>query len=406
MNREHISDALDLLDDDMLDEANALRGGRKRPGLGWTKWLGAAACLALAVCAGAGLLHTGWDQPRTDLLDLPKLPLSEEVTHPGGMGYEGYLAYDVSELISGSPWRETDGLRTLPVYRNPVVYDVAGAPVGGVDLDAMEARALEVAGRLGVEVAIQDAAPSEEKIAAIREKLGEIPAGYFDPREVTALGDGVKITVEADLTASIYFEPALALPEGYDFSYHAPYEDMKAAADWLLDQYRGLLAMDDPKMEPTGGDYTYSGWQTYQITAYDGAGDKTQRLLSYSFDGASFFGNDEGKLWIIRLSGTDLSQKEGDYPIITPKAAEKLLTEGKYITNVPYELPGAEYVKTVELLYLSGRREQYFMPYYRFLVELPQQARENGLRNYGAYYVPAVEEAYLTGLPIWDGSFN
>lgn len=46
------------------------------------------------------------------------------------------------------------------------------------------------------------------------------------------------------------------------------------------------------------------------------------------------------------------------------------------------------------------------MPYYRFLVELPQEARENGLKSYGAYYVLAVEEEYLTGLPVWDGSFN
>ena len=159
-------------------------------------------------------------------------------------------------------------------------------------------------------------------------------------------------------------------------------------------------------MEPTGGDYNIYGDQMYQITAYDGAGDETQRLVNYSFNSASFSCDEEGKLWIIRLGGADLSQKVGDYPIITAKAAKKLLTEGRYITNAPYELPGAEYVRTVELLYLTGRREEYFMPYYRFLVELPEETRENGLNTYGAYYVPAVEEEYLTGLPVWAGSFN
>lgn len=406
MNMEHISDALNLLDDDLIDETNALRGGRNRPGMGWTMWLAAATCLALAICAGIGLLHTGRDLPQTHTADLPKLPLSEEVVHPSGMGYEGYMAHDVSELISGSPWTETDSFQTLPVYRNPVVYDAAGAPVANVDLDAMEACALEVADRLGMEVEIQDTAPSEEEIAAVREKLWEIPEGYFDHTEVTARGDGVEITVGANLTAAIFFEPALELPEGYNFGYYAPYEDMKAVSDYLAREYRALLAMDDPQFHVTDGDYNIYGQQMYQITAYDGAGDKTQRLLSYSFDRASFSCNEEGKLWIIRLGGADLSQKVGDYPIITPEAAKKLLTEGRYITNVPHELPGAEYVKDVELLYLSGRREQYFMPYYRFLVELPQEARKHGLRDYGAYYVPAVEEAYLTGLPVWDGSFN
>lgn len=406
MNTEHISNALNLLDDDMIDETNALRGGKKRPGMNRLKWLGAAACLALAVCAGGRLLHTGRDLPQTDPTDLPKLPLSEGVIHPGGMGYEGYMAYDVSELISGSPWRETDGFQTLPVYRNPVVYDMAGAPVDNIDLNVMEALALEVADRLGVEVEVQDTAPSEEEMAAIQEKLGVVPEGYFSPTEVSVQGDGVKITVGADLTAAIFFEPALELPEEYNFGYYAPYEDMKAVSDYLAREYRTLLAMNDPQFQITGGDYNIYGQQMYEITAWDRAGDKTQRLINYSFSRVTFSCDEEGRLWIIRLDGTDLSQKMGDYPVITPEAAKKLLTEGRYITNVPYELPGAEYVRDVELLYRSGRREQYFMPYYRFLVELPQETREHGLHDYGAYYVPAVEEAYLTELPVWKGNFN
>lgn len=404
MNSKHISDALDQLDNDLLEEANALRSVAKRK-IHWPQWACVAACIALAICVGTGML-TGRDSHQTDTMDLPKLPLSETVIHPKGMGYEGYLAYDVSELISGNPWKEADNFETLPVYRNPVEYDGTGAPVDGIDLEAMEARVLEVADRLGVEVELQDSAPSEKEIAAVREKLGEIPEGYFDPKEVTALGDGVEITAHANLTVSINFDPALDLPEQYNFNYHAPYEDMRAVSNYLLEHYRELLAMDDPQMGPTGGDHTYSGEQMYQIIACDGSGDKTQRLLNYSFCGASFSCNEEGKLWIIRLDRADLSQKVGDYPVITAKAAEELLNEGKYITNVPHELPGTEYVRDVELLYLSGLQEEYFMPYYRFLVELPQAARENGLRTYGAYYVPAVEETYLTGLPVWDGHFN
>lgn len=55
--------------------------------------------------------------------------------------------------------------------------------------------------------------------------------------------------------------------------------------------------------------------------------------------------------------------------------------------------------------YNTGEREEYFMPYYRFYVELPEEKRA-GLNNYGAYYVPAVEKEYLTNMPVWDGSFN
>lgn len=406
MNAKHISDAIELLDNDLIDEANALRGGKKKTAPSWGKWLAAAACLALAVCAGAGLLYAGQNQPQTATADLPKLPLSVEVTNPGGMGYEGYLAYDVSELSSGTPWRETDEFQTLPVYRNPVEYDGAGAPVSNVGLDAMEARALEVADRLGVKAEIQDTSPSEEEMAAVREKLGEIPAGYFAPAEVTARGDGVKITVEANLTAAIFFEPALELPGECNFGYYAPYEDMRAVADYLLGQYRGLLDMDVPQAIVTGGDYNIYGEQMYQVEFFDVAGDQTRRLLDHSFNRANFSCDEEGRLWIIRLCQADLSQKVGDYPVIAAREAEQLLLEGRYITNVPHELPGKEYVKAVELLYLNGRREAYFMPYYRFLVELPQEEMENGLKCYGAYYVPAVAGECLTELPVWDGSFN
>lgn len=45
------------------------------------------------------------------------------------------------------------------------------------------------------------------------------------------------------------------------------------------------------------------------------------------------------------------------------------------------------------------------MPYYCFYVELPEEERD-GLKTYGAYYVPAVEKEYLTNMPLWDGSFN
>lgn len=385
MNAQHISDALALLDDDLLEEANAARsgGGRRARRLGG---MAAAACLALLVGVGA-VLHGGRSAPGPEVTGLPQLPISEMTS--GGMGFEGYMAYDVSELISGSPWREGDEFKTLPVYRNRVKYDAGGAPVGGVDLEAMKTRALEAASRLGVSVEVQ--APEEWELAGGR---------------ITARGDGVEITVTADLTASVWFDPALELPQEYNFGYYAPYGDMKKVSDYLLEQYGGLLDMEEPQMEPTGGDYTFSGEQGYEIAAYDAAGDKTQRLLSYSFAGAAFSCDDQGRLWLVRLQGEDLSEKVGDYPIVTTKAAKKLLSEGKYLTSAPYELPGMEYVQKVELVYRTGRGEDYFMPYYRFLVQLPQEERENGLHTYGAYYVPAVEEAYLTGLSVWDGSFN
>ena len=74
-------------------------------------------------------------------------------------------------------------------------------------------------------------------------------------------------------------------------------------------------------------------------------------------------------------------------------------------------MPDEEYIKKVELVYRTGDMEEYYLPYYRFLVELPEEENseiesEHGLKNYGAYYVPAVESSYLTNMPVWDGGFN
>ena len=107
-----------------------------------------------------------------------------------------------------------------------------------------------------------------------------------------------------------------------------------------------------------------------------------------------------------RIFKPDLSRKIGDYPIISPDKAQELLAESHYLTSVPYEFPGEAYVKKVELVYRTGALETYYMPYYRFYVELPEETQENGLITYGAYYVPAVESRYISNMPTWDGSFN
>lgn len=69
-------------------------------------------------------------------------------------------------------------------------------------------------------------------------------------------------------------------------------------------------------------------------------------------------------------------------------------------------MPGLDYVAKVELVYRTGELEEYYMPYYRFYVELPNEERDDGLKTYGAYYVPAVDNVYISNMPLWDGSFN
>lgn len=402
MKSERILSAMGGIDDGLIEAAESRAQAKKRSG--W-KWAAVAACLT-AVVAGGIALGSGLSAP--DTADLPLLTVYEDM---GGYGFEGYMAYDISELVSGNPWSGEDCPDTLPVFRNPVTYNGAGAPevpLSGEVLEAMRSRLLEAAERLGLEnIQVTDNAPSEEEAAVIRERSGPaVPEEYFFATALIAQADGVKLSVGADLTVCIIFNPAIDLPEGYNFGYYAPYEDMQKVGEYLLEQYRDLLDMKNPQVNVTGGDYTFSGEQGYDVAFFDAAGDKVQRILNYNLNSASFSCDGEGRLWIIRLNQPDLSQKMGDYPIISVKEAQELLCSGHYITSVPEEMPGEEHIAKVELVYRCGCWDTYFMPYYHFYVELPDMVQDNGLKTFGAYYVPAVEGEYLSGMPVWDGRFN
>ncbi len=405
MKKERLDEAMGLLSDELIEETNAVRERKRRPHRTWWKYAGAAACLAVAAAVGV-MLYALRAAPQ-----LPMLTLTDGGV--GGMGYEGYMAYDISELVSANPWNEAMRLKTLPVYANPITYNEYQI-ASGADFEKMRALLLDVAGRLGLDTSslvITDDAPDEETQKAITEKfasVGEtVPEGYFNPGALTAEADGVTIEVDCSLTARIDFDPAAALPEEYNFTYRdSSYDDMAAAAAYLKERYKALLGMKDPQINITGGDRTNDGEQGYGIAFFEGSGSDRDRVIQYNFNRAVFACNDEGKLWIVRLFAPDLSHKLGDYPIISAGDAQKLLANGNYITSVPHEMPGMGYVRKVELIYRTSSRESIWMPYYRFYVELPEEQREGGLIDYGAYYVPAVEGQYLTEMPVWDGSFN
>ncbi len=315
---------------------------------------------------------------------LPMLSISES---KGGMGFEGYLAYDISELVNENPWNETLELSTLPVFQNPLTFDPDYIALGG-DFDKMEEFLLEVAGRLGLDT----------------NKL-TITESTTHPKELMAEADGLKIQVDQWMTARVTFDPTVPLPEEYNFTYYASYDDKAAAAEYLKTEYRDFIGMDNPQINIHGGNYNIYGQQSYSIRFFDAGGNEIEQMINYNFNKV-VFSSYEGELRRASIYHPDLSIKVGDYPIISCEQARELLAKGGYITSAPFEMPGLEYVKKVELIYRTSYFEEYYMPYYRFYVELPEEEMENGLKTYGAYYVPAVHSSYISNMPIWDGRFN
>lgn len=411
MKSEILLDAIGKIDDELIANAAKVRNRGKMKM--WLRCGAAAACIALvvAVCAVAGRFA-----PNKSLPELPKLTISDT---SGGMGFEGYMAYDVSELVNANPWNEQMKLKTLPVYENNIKYDIF-QNASGHDLESMKTYLEELVDKLGMDkqkLVYKDNTPHEKQIEATMgdlEAMGMLPVpdGYFDPTELSASDGNITVTVTAHMDAAIVFEDGIALPPEYNFTYHAPLEDIAEVAEYLKEKYllgefKDVFGMKSPETNISDGDYNIYGQQNYHISFFEKGRDKVENIINYNFRQMRFSCNDEGKLWMIGIGSNACTQKIGDYPIITADRAKELLLQGKYVTSVvQWDMPGEEYIKKVELIYRDGSRNEVYIPYYRFYIELPEAERENGMKTYGAYYVPAVKEEYIENMPLWNGSFN
>lgn len=404
MKNEKLLDVIGKIDDNLISGAVSDTKVKKKSA--WIKWGAVAACFALMIFAGTRLLPQ--DEPGRNS-DLPMLSISKNTSE--GWGYEGYMAHDISELINANPWNEDFEISTLPVYQNPLTYD-ANFIASGADFDKMQEFILDVAGRLGLDtnnLTITDNALDEESQQKIIEKfqiVGDtVPDRYFEPTKLIIEEDGLKIEVDQSMIATVSFDSAASLPEEYNLKRFASYEDNIAVAEYLKIEYADVIGIENPQTNIYGGEYNIYNQQMYFIGFFDASGSEIEQLINYNFNQVTFSCDDEGKLWA-RIYQPDLSVKIGDYPIINSEQAKDLLLNGNYITSVPYDISGEKFIKKVELIYRTGEREEYFMPYYCFYVDLPEQEMDNGLKTYGVYYVPAVDSSYISNIPTWDGIFN
>ena len=333
MKSERLLNYIGQIDDRIIAEADTQALHMKPVIHTWFRWAtAAAACIVVAVIAGITFIPS--DSPIDSIDELPMLTIGGE-TGSYSFGFEGLMAYDISELQNGNPWTEETKLDTLPVYQNT-------------------------------------AYPNGE-------------SGEYTRTE---------------------FENGVQLPDNYSFTYYETTEQQaKDVMEYLLAEYRSVVDMNSPALD-LFGDYNIYGQRGFWFYAYENSGNLTDRIIGYNFNRVRFSPNDDGALWIIDRYKADLSQMIGEYPIITAREAKELLLQNRYISTVMEVLPGEEYIASVELVYRTDRYVEVFMPYYRFLVELPTMQVDNGLKTFGAYYVPAVESRYLTDMPLWDGRFN
>ncbi len=343
------------------------------------------------------------------LLDLPIIPFS---FNHGDMGFEGYNVYDISELVNANPADVYKAPEKLPVYKNNIYYSYPDHITLGADYDAMVAILEEYAAKLDItDYEIKTDEPDEERKEKIIKFLS--PEGkelasmeHFDLYTVWIDTEDIRLTVSVHLSSSITFTNGIDMPDDLNFNYYSSYEDLVAVAEYIADEYSIYLeGMENPTMNIHGGDRNIYGEQRFDLEFFDNSGSDVDRIINYNFKSVSFSPNDEGKLWIIRSDREINAELLGDYPTISYEEAEKMLYEGKYMTTVTeFTVTEDSVVEKAELVYRSGGEEEYYLPYYKFYIDIGRDRED--MKTYSAFYVPAIAPEYLENVEVWDGQFN
>ncbi len=403
MRKEILFRAIGQIDGDLIEEAGQKKSVKKR---GWIRYAALAASLVLLVgiarltdqkltpdrAKGPSDVQPGGMQDdeiragetqveETQIAEtesqnqIEKRPVLDFTMLFDGMGFQGIMAYEMPEL--GNPWNETDEIETLPVIENHSIYAVSDSRNIRIEkerYDEMLSWTSEVATFFGME----DIKPEEK-------------------REYVSISNGeIEIRVDGDMQMRIHFLNEVSFPKEYHATNSATREETYELAEYLIGEYKELFQMKNPQIAIADGDYSFDAVRNCnEIRIYDKGDTAVETLLNYHFEYVKFWISNEGEMSYMDINRRDRTPVLGEYEIISVEEATKLLADGRFDTTYhESEFPGLEYVRDVELVYYMSFIDDY-KPYYRFWVEVPAKKRENDLNTYVAYYVPAVETAYL-----------
>ncbi len=373
------------------------------------------AAAAAAVAFGLNFIPL---QNNMELPNLPKISVSEDMAQ-NGMGFEGLSTSDM-EKEKSNLLAQNFKIKEMPVYKTNTADP---------DVEKMRSRLRELTDYFGLDYSSLDIIEDITDEEALREQLKEYDAPEEEIERMLKIsrtntyvsaymrndeGDTLmKISVNAAMGIDISFALpenndgkyfGTELPSEYHFGNDSAFSELEAAGRYLLEKYCDIIDMKNPEALT---DPDYEGY----VTFYEKGDSDAESIANQSIRTVSF-GGTNNRLTIIRINeGFKCCEKIADYPIIAEEEAEELLKNGNYLTSVPYEIKGDEEIGLVELTYRFGIGYETAMPFYRFLILLPEDEvhRDDGERTYGGYYVPAVRGEYLENMPqpavIFNGAF-
>ncbi|MFV0350952.1 MAG: anti-sigma factor [Oscillospiraceae bacterium] len=286
---------------------------------------------------------------------------------------EVFYAYSLQDTEENSILTDTSSISYLPVYKNVLLDATDFSPQN----QTLEETGRNLAASLGLTVTNVSFTEQDSSVQCIL---------AFEGGQITVFSNGRSLVN--------YFSASGLLPFSIEDG------SQQKVFSTFSKKYSSALNLVQPEYN-TYSYYISPQQQVHTARLYSTAGTPEEQLYNYFFnyiyidtsapqDGESF--------WVKTLLN---AQQIGEYPIITASQAKDLLLQNHFLHS---SLPGdikAENIQNVQLVYNNGAVGSYFMPYYRFTVELPENRQDDGLRAYTYYYVPAVESSYLTELPLW-----
>lgn len=344
-------------------------------------FLKAAAVVAACVClvAGGVYAYKSFQNSQLPLLEFEEIDF-------GGMGFEGSDSLTLEHSDDISPWNEQIKIDKLPVYKN-LLYRYEGQEKSYFSEEDLLKVAQEYSELLG------------EKIISYEKFTDDFNERIV--RNVIAQTQNHQVSVGGDGGVSIVFKNSERLTDlsavkaKYPFLFNendvvGKYQEFSIDGEPLVSYYK-----------------KYAKGETVE-----------QSVVNYTLKNMRFTRSESGEIKSVNIDAqTELSEKLGDYPVISFDEAKEKLLDGQYVSSVDevsYISSGRveeRLIRKVDIIYYTGNNQQLFMPYYRFYIWLDLFPFERtGLpedyEHYGYFYVPAVPEEYFVNYELFDGEFQ
>lgn len=418
MKGEDILTALGQVDEKFLEEIDRIHQKKTRVG---KRIVVAASLCILAISSlflgkdqmGEFFSRNNPNEPQTTPLvgkdekreNLPKLKIANNAGD--GFGFAGVMAYRIEELEEDNPWKEENKINSLPLFTNKYSFKKGTFIVTGYTIDEMKRDLSDIVKKYGLDF-------DKDKIRISR--YNEVGEEKIPQKDIENLAESISyeskdyiFQVDQSGRIRVKFKQVQFLGDFKAKKDESSEEILRQMGEAFIRDYPNCINFENPKIRIVNKDYGYEGERSLLLEIYKGRKEDKEEFLQYHLGPSiRIYFEKDNSVYAIDYFNNRIGEKLGDYPLISPQEAREKMKDGAFVTSVPYPFPGEDKIAKIELVYWTSPLEPYLIPYYKVYVELEEEdlELENGLKTFGLYYVPAVENKYIENIPTYQGDFD